>query len=215
MCSTGCFTKDLKEPVEELKKEGITGAAMEATGVYRKSLYEMPEEADIRVTLINPGHCKNSGRLQTEENDSIRIHPYHPCGLLRHSHIAAEAYRELRGCVHECSAVRKQKSQTPTRIQRLLTVMNIRLQHQVNDIEGVGAMNVLRATALGTDDARKLVELMHTARFKAGREEPEASLEGNYRPHSVAMLKMKPEEYDFFVARMKNMKAAWNWCFNG
>jgi hypothetical protein len=32
MCSSGCFTKDLKEPVEELKKEGITGAAIEATG---------------------------------------------------------------------------------------------------------------------------------------------------------------------------------------
>jgi transposase len=131
MCSTGCFTKDLKEPVEELKREGVTGAAMEATGVYRKSLYEMPEEADIRVTLINPGHYKNSGRLKTDENDSIRIHPYHSCVILRRSHIAAEAYRELRGYAHERSVVRKQKSGTPTCIQCLLTVMNIRLQHLV------------------------------------------------------------------------------------
>jgi transposase len=70
----------LKEPVEELKREGITDAAMEATGVYRKSLYEMPEETDIKVTLINPGHCKNSGRSKTDENDSIRIRQYHSCG---------------------------------------------------------------------------------------------------------------------------------------
>jgi hypothetical protein len=33
MCRSGCFTKDLKEPVEELKREGLTDAAMEATGV--------------------------------------------------------------------------------------------------------------------------------------------------------------------------------------
>jgi hypothetical protein len=64
MCSSGCFTKDLKEPVEELKREGITDAALEATGVYRQSLYEMPEESDIKVTLINPCHYKNSGRSE-------------------------------------------------------------------------------------------------------------------------------------------------------
>jgi hypothetical protein len=57
------------------------------------------------------------------------------------------------------------------------------------------------------NDARKPVERMHTERFKAGREEPEASPEGNYRPHSVTMLKMKPEEYDFFVARMKKYES--------
>jgi hypothetical protein len=113
----------------------------------------------------------------------------------------------LRGCVHERNAVRKQKSETLTRVQRLLTVMNIKLQHQLSDIERVGAMNMLRTIASGTADARKPVERMHTERVKAGREEPEASPEGNYRPHSVTMLKMKPEEYDFFVARMKKQKS--------
>jgi hypothetical protein len=59
--------------------------------------------------------------------------------ILRHSHVAAEAYRELRGYVHERSVVRKQKSGTPTRILRLLTMLNIKLQHQVSDIEGTSA----------------------------------------------------------------------------
>jgi hypothetical protein len=73
----------------------------------------------------------------------------------------------------------------------------------VSDIEGAGSMHVQRAIASGTADARKPVKRMHTERFKAGREEPEASPEGNYRPHFVTMLKMKLEEYDFFVAQMK------------
>ncbi|MDR1224234.1 MAG: hypothetical protein LBL07_15345 [Tannerella sp.] len=42
ICRTGCFTGELKELVEELKREGIAGVAMKATGVYRMSLYEMP-----------------------------------------------------------------------------------------------------------------------------------------------------------------------------
>jgi hypothetical protein len=81
MCSSGCFTKDLKKPVKELKREGITDAALEATGVYRQSLYEMPEELDIKVTLINPCHYKNSTRLKTDENDSIWNQQYHSCGI--------------------------------------------------------------------------------------------------------------------------------------
>jgi pyruvate/oxaloacetate carboxyltransferase len=118
-------------------------------------------------------------------------------------HIATEAYRELRSYVHERNVVQRQKSETLTRIQRLLTLMNIKLQHHVSDIEGVGAMNVLRAIASGTQEAETLVSLMHAEHFKASREELVASLEGNYRPHFVAMLKMKLEEYDFFVSQMK------------
>jgi hypothetical protein len=56
-----------------------------------------------------------------------------------------------------------------------------------------GEWTVLRAIASGTADARKPVGQMHMERFKAGRDEPEASPEGNYVPHSVMMLKMKPE----------------------
>jgi transposase len=85
MCRTGSFTKELKELVDLLQKEGVTDVAMEATGVYWQSLYEMLEDAGIRVTLINPGHYKNSAHLKTDENDSLWIHQYHSCGILRHS----------------------------------------------------------------------------------------------------------------------------------
>ncbi|MDR1224235.1 MAG: hypothetical protein LBL07_15350 [Tannerella sp.] len=161
------------------------------------------EDAGIRVTLINPGHYKNSTRVKTDENDSQWIHQYHSCGILRHSHIATEAYRELRGYIHERGVIQVQKSQTLTRIQRLLTLMNVKLQHIISDMEGAGAMKVLRAVASGTDDAQTLVEVMNAERFKAGREELVRSLEGNYKPHLITMLRMKLEEYDFFVSQMK------------
>jgi transposase len=203
VCKTGAFTQDLKELVEVLLQDGVTDVAMEATGEYWKSLYEMLEDAGINMTVINPSHYKNSANLKTDENDSQWIHQYHSCGILRHSHIATESYRELRSYLHERSVVQNQKSETLSRIQRLLTVMNIKLQHYVSDIEGSGAMKVLRAIASGVQDAPTLVNLMHVERFKAGRENLEASLEGNYKPHLVTLLRMKLEEYDFFVSQMK------------
>jgi transposase len=203
LCKTGCFTKDLKDLVSELTKEGVTDAAPEATGVYWASPYELSEESGIHVTLINPSRYKNSTRIKTDANDSIRIHRYHSCGILRHSHIANDLYRELRGYVHERNILQKQKSETLTRIRRLLTLMNIKLQHHVSDIEGVGSMKVLRAIASGTKDPEVLIDMMNVARFKTDRSELVSSPEGNYRPHFVTMLRMKSEEYDFFVGQMK------------
>lgn len=96
LCKTGCFTKELNELVILLQSEGVKDVAMEATGVYWMSLYEMLEDSGIRVTLIHPGHYKNSAHVKTDENDSLWIHQYHSCGILRNSHIASEYYRELR-----------------------------------------------------------------------------------------------------------------------
>jgi transposase len=200
---TGCFTKDLKEPVQLLKEQKITDAAMEATGIYWMSLYGLLEEAGIRVTLINPAHYKNSANQKNDVNDSIWIHQYHSCGILRHSHIADEHCRELRHYIHERTVIQNQKRDTLNRMHRLLELMNVKFQHLISDIEGVGGMKLLRAIASGVSDAEKLVGCLNLNLFKAKREELGASLEGVYEKQFVTLLKMKLEEYDFFVDRMK------------
>jgi len=203
LCRTGCFTSELHEVVNLLREEEVTDAAMEATGVYWMSLYEMLEDAGIRLTLINPGHYKKPDP-KTDDNDSLWIHQYHSCGILRNSHIADDDYRELRNYIHERGSVQKQKSETLTRIQQILTRMNIKLQHLISDIECSGSMSVLRAIASGITDAEKLVDLMHAERFKAARKDLVASLNGMYKKDLVVLLKMKLQEYDFFVNQMKN-----------
>ena len=201
---TGCFTKDLKELTVLLKSEGVKDVAMEATGVYRVSLYEMPEDAGIRVTLIHPGHYNKSSDPETDAKDSRWIHQYHSCGILRNSHIASELYRELRHYIHERNVVQHQKSETLTRIQRILTLMNIKLPHWISDMEGVGGMKIIRAIASGVTDPEQPVNLIDVKRFKASREDPVSALEGIYKEHFVNLLKMKLQEYDFFVSQMRH-----------
>jgi len=204
---TGGFTKELKELSLLLASEGVKDVAMEATGVYRMGLYEMLEEVGIHVTLINPGHYNRSAEPKTDEKESQWIHQYHSCGILRNSHIASEHYRELRNYIHERSVVQNQKSETLTRIQRLLSMMNIKLQHLISDIEGVGGMKIIRAIASGVTCTEKLVNLIDVKRFKASREDLIASLEGIYKEQFVNLLNMKLQEYDFFVSRMKKYEA--------
>jgi hypothetical protein len=200
---TSGFTKDLKELVALLQEQGVKDVAMEATGVYWMSLYELLEESGIEVTLINPSHYKNSANQKTDINDCIWIHQYHSCGILRHSHIAPDLYRELRHYIHERTVVQVQKSDTLNRMHRLLTLMNIKFQHLISDIEGVGGMKLLRAIACGVSEPEELLAYIDVDRFKASREELLDSLNGIYKEQFVTLLQMKLEEYDFFVNQMK------------
>jgi hypothetical protein len=123
ICKTGSFTSDLQKLVGLLQKEGITTVAMEVTGVYWISLYELLEDAGIHVTLINPGFYNNPAP-KTDEGDSRWLHQYHSCNILRNSHIAPELYRELRSYIREQNIVQTQKSQTLTRIQGIYIYQN-------------------------------------------------------------------------------------------
>jgi transposase len=200
---TSGFTNDLKSLVSLLKEHGITDVAMEATGIYWMSLYELLEESGVSITLINPSHYKNSANQKNDIKDSIWIHQYHSCGILRNSHIAGELYRELRHYIHERNVIQRQKSDTLNRIHRILSLMNIKFQHIISDIEGAGGMKLLRAIASGISDPAALLKQIDVDRFKADEATFLESLTGIYKEQFVALLRMKLEEYDFFVSRMK------------
>ena len=53
------FTKDLLELVQWLVQCGVRTVAMEATGVYWIPLYQLLEDAKIKVCLVNARHVKN------------------------------------------------------------------------------------------------------------------------------------------------------------
>jgi hypothetical protein len=199
---TGGFTNDLQELVSLLKKEGVTDAAMESTGPYWYNLYDLLEQAGIAVTLINPGHYKTRAMQKTDIKDCQWIHRYHACGILRESHIAAEEFRDLRDYIHERNKVQTQKSNTLNSMQYILTKMNIKVQHIISDIEGVGGMRLLKAIASGKNDPKKLVAEINLSLYKASEQDFLKALNGFYQPKLVNMLKMKLEEYEFYRAQM-------------
>ena len=196
------FTVDLKALVSRLSSEGVTDVAMEATGIYWMSLYDLLEDASIKVMLINPSHFKNVAAQKTDVNDSLWINQLHACGLLRNSHIAADYFRELRHYIHERGVVQRQKSDTLNRIHRQLTLMNLKFQHLISDIEGVGGMKLLRAIASRITDPSKLLGLLDLKLYKSSPEEFLKSLQGIYKDQFVNLLQMKLKEYDFYKEQM-------------
>src|SRR5258708_39333581 len=53
------FTLDLVAIVQSLVGRGVRSVAIEATGVYWNPLYQLLEDAGLKVCLVNARHVKN------------------------------------------------------------------------------------------------------------------------------------------------------------
>ncbi len=198
------FTQSLQSLAATLEQAGVTHVAMEATGVYWIVVYEILEQHGFKVTLVNAKHFKNVDAQKTDVKDCQWLHQLHANGLLRASHIAKEEYRELKSYLHERNVLQKQKSDTLNRIHKLLTQMNIKVQHLLSDIEGVSAMKLLRAIAKGINDPEELISLMDLKKLKASREDLLKSLQGIYKKQYIVILQHSLTAFDFFKEQMSN-----------
>jgi len=198
------FTESLQTLATTLQQAGVTHVAMEATGVYWIVVYEILEQQGFQVTLVNAKHFKNVDAQKTDVKDCQWLHQLHANGLLRASHIAKEIYRELKSYLHERNILQKQKSDTLNRIHKLLTQMNIKVQHLISDIEGVSGMKLLRGIANGITDPVELLSLINADKLKAGKEDLIKSLQGIYKKQYVVILQNALKAYDFFKEQMRS-----------
>jgi len=195
------FTDSLHEMADLLKTAGVQEVGMEATGSYWMTLFTILEAFGMRVTLINPSHYRNVAQ-KTDVNDAQWLHQLLSYGMLRHSHIADEPYRELRQYIHGRDTCKDQKSDTLNRMQKNLTQMNVKFQHLISDIEGVAGMKLLRLIAAGATDPDTLLAQVNHTLLKASPDDLLSSLKGDYRPHLVTMLRLNLEAYDFQKKQM-------------
>ena len=197
------FTESLEHLAGILKQAGVTHVAMEATGVYWIVVYEILEQQGFQLTLVNAKHFKNVDAQKTDVKDCQWLHQLHANGLLRASHIAKEVYRELKSYLHERTVLQKQKSDTLNRIQKLLTQMNVKVQHLISDIEGVSGMQLLRGIAKGITGPEKLLSLIDVSKLKADKEDLIKSLNGIYKNQFIVILQHALKAYDFFKEQMR------------
>lgn len=201
------YTENLEQASKTIFDAGVREIAMEATGSYWMALYQILEQSGFTVTLVNPKHFKNVDAHKTDVKDSQWLLQLHTYGLLRASHIPEDVYRELRSFLHERNLLQQQKSDTLNRIQRVLTEMNIKVQHLISDIEGVSGMQLLRAIASGMSDPKQLLALVKLNRLKATEEDLLKSLKGYYKNRSIKILQHLLKLLDFYKQEMKSYEA--------
>lgn len=96
VASFGTFTDDYLKAIAYLKEHNITSVAMEATGVYWITLFDMLEGSGITVTLVNGKQVKYLPGRKSDVADCQWLQQLHCFGLLRPCFIPDEITRQLR-----------------------------------------------------------------------------------------------------------------------
>ena len=175
----GTTTKQLRGLAQWLIDEHCEMAAMESTGIYWKPVYNIFEEYQLKVMLVNAAHMRNVPGRKSDIGDAQWIARLLKQGLLKANYIPSREQRELRDLTRYRKSLVGEKSREVNRLQKLLESANIKVGNQVSDINGKTGRWLLESKLSGKElREEELKEKLPTKRMRERAEEIAESLEG-------------------------------------
>ena len=196
-----CFTQDVRAIADWLKQCGIVTVAMQSTGVYWLPVYEVLVERGFEVFLVNARHTKNLPGRKSDVQECQWLMKLHTYGLLNNSFRPTEEICVLRTYWRQRDEHVKAASAVIQRMQKVLTEMNVQIANVISDISGVTGMAILDAILKGERDRYQLADLANP-RIQASKEEIARSLEGNWRPELLFVLRQQRDLYHEYQKRI-------------
>ncbi len=197
------FTASYQELGRYLTEQGITHVAMEATGVYWITLYDILEEMGFDVTLVNPSDSKNLPGRKTDVQDCQWIQQLFSYGLLRKSFVPEDIVRKLR----VYTRMREDKLQLAAshinHMQKALILMNIRLPEVLSQTHGASGIAMIKAIIEGERNAERLLSYCTSTLRKNKGQDILLALEGNYKEEYIFELKQAYDAYFFYLDQIK------------
>jgi transposase len=183
----GAFTRDLVAIVQWLISCGVGSVAMEATGVYWIPLYQLLEDAGLKVCLVNARHVKNVPGRKSDVRDCQWLQYLHSVGLLMGSFRPAQVICATRSIYRYRQNLISMAAEHVQHMQAALEQMNIKLHHVIDDLSGLSGQSIITALLNGQRDPVQLAKL-RDRRIQAPEEKIVKSLEGNWRKEHLFVL---------------------------
>lgn len=197
------FTASYRELVEYLRVFKIKQIAMEATGVYWITLYDILEESGFEVTLVNPADSKNLPGRKTDVQDCQWIQQLFSYGLLRKSFVPEDIVRKLRVYTRMREDKLQMASSHIQHMHKALVQMNIRLPEILSQTHGKSGMAMIKAILAGERDAKVLLGYCTKDLVKRKGNDILLALEGNYKEEYLFELQQACEGYEFYLSQVK------------
>ena len=196
-------TESVLALLDWLTGAGCTHVAMESTGVYWKSLYNLLE-GTLQVLVVNAAHIKQVPGRKTDVSDAAWIAGLLRHGLLQPSFIPDREQRELRELTRYRRSLVEERTAEVNRLQKTLEGANIKLTSVASDIMGRTARDILALLVAGTTDP---VVLARCARGKLKEKIPalEVALAGSFGAHQrflVARQLAHLDDLDLLLAEL-------------
>lgn len=188
------FTQDLYALADWLKSCGVKTVAMESTGVYWIPLFQILEEREFEVCLVNARHVKNVPGRRTDVSDCQWLQFLHSVGLLRASYRPEQEVCAIRSLLRHRESLVQMAATHVNHMQKALDQMNVQLHHVISDITGLTGLAIIDAILAGQRDPLTLARLRHE-RIKASEEVIAKSLVGDYRAEHLFTLRQSLTAY--------------------
>jgi transposase len=181
------FTQDLVAIVQWLIGCGVRSVAMEATGLYWIPLYQLLEDAGLKVCLVNARHVKNVPGRKSDVRDCQWLQYLHSVGLLLGSFRPAQAICATRSIYRYRQNLISMATEHVQHMQGALDQMNIKLHYVIDDLTGFTGQAIIQAILSGQREPVQLAKL-RDKRIQASEEKIIKSLEGDWRKEHLFVL---------------------------
>jgi len=188
------FTSDLLAAVGWLKKCKIRTVAIESTGVYWIPFYQILQDHDFQVCLVNARHVKNVPGRKTDVGDAQWLQYLHSVGLLRGSFRPSQTICAMRSISRHRESLLKMGAVHIQHMQKALDQMNLHLHHVIDDIVGVTGLAIIEAILAGERNLKRLAALRNF-RIKCSEAVMIKALEGDYRREHLFVLKQSLQSW--------------------
>jgi transposase len=201
----GTMTADLLALSDWLQQLRITHVAMESTGVYWWPVFNVLEDEERTLLVVNPQHMKAYPGHKTDVKDSEWIADLLRHGLLRPSFIPPAPVRELRDLMRYRKTLVQERTQEINRLHKVLESANIKLAAVATDVMGKSGRAMLSALSAGEEDADVLAELaLRSLRKKLPQ--LRRALEGRVKPHHRLLITQILGHIDYLSAAIAQMQ---------
>jgi transposase len=191
----GVFNQDLFEMADWFKEKQIRTIAMESTGIYWQNLYAVLISKGFHVILCNGKFTKNIKGKKTDIKDCQWIQKLHSLGLLSSSFLPDGKTEQLRTYCRQRANLLHLAAATSKKMQKNLSLLNLRLDVVVNDICGLTGLNIIRAICDGETSPEKLASLRH-GNCRKSEAEIARALQSNGRKDYLFALRQELDTYD-------------------
>ena len=167
---------------------------MESTGVYWIPLFQILEDREFEVCLVNARHVKNVPGRRTDVSDCQWLQFLHSVGLLRPSYRPEQEVCAVRALLRHRESLVQMAATHVHHMQKALDQMNLQLHHVISDITGQTGLAIVDAILAGERDPTRLARPGHE-RIKASEEVIAKSLVGDYRAEHLSTLQQSLAAY--------------------
>jgi len=190
------MTPDLLLLADWLSSLGVTHVALESTGVYWRPVFNVLEDEDRTLLLVNPQHMRAVPGKKTDVRDSEWLADLLRHGLLRASFIPPAPIRAIRELTRYRKTLVQQRADQANRLQKTLEGANLKLAAVAADVLGASSRAMLAALLAGERDPDVLADLAR-GRMRAKLPELRRALTGRIQPHHLVLIDQILQHIDF------------------